>query len=92
MYYKYFRSIIKSQGVPQINNEELIKLLDIAYFEGAINFLKHKREKATSSELRYKHDIDIKNLEKQVVERLNGPYGEIYPKQVLNEMLVRSRS
>ena len=91
MYYKYFRNIIKSQGVPQINNEELIRLLDIAYFEGAINFLKHKKEKTTNSELRYRHDIDIKALEKQVERLINGQYGDIYPKEVLNGMLLKSR-
>ena len=77
--------------MPQINNEELIRLLDIAYFEGAINFLKHKKEKTTNSELRYRHDIDIKNLQKQVERLITGNYGDTFPKHVLNGMLVKSR-
>lgn len=92
MYYKYFRGVIKNQGTPQLNNEELTRLLDIAYIEGAINYLKQKKDKTTKSEDRYKLDIDIISLEKRISFLINSQYGDNKPKDVLNSMLVNSRN
>ncbi|WP_223032672.1 hypothetical protein [Hanstruepera marina] len=92
MYYKYFRGVIKNQGTPHLNNEELTRLLDIAYIEGAINYLKQNKEKVLTSDERYKLDIDIISLEQKVSRLISGRYGDKYPKEVLNGMLVNSRN
>ena len=92
MYYKYFRGVIKNQGTPQLNNDELTRLLDIAYIEGALNFLNQKRDKAPNTEERHKNDVDIYHLKKKLSSLLGGRHGDIYPKDVLNRMLVKSRS
>lgn len=92
MYYKYFRGVIKNQGTPQLNNEELTRLLDIAYIEGALNFLIQKKDKALITEQRHKNDVDIYRLKKKLSSLIGGQYGDEYPIDVLNDMLVKSRS
>ena len=92
MYYKYFRGVIKNQGTPQLNNEELTRLLDIAYIEGVLNFLKQKMANAPTNEERYRHNLDIIQIEKSLSRLIGGQYGTTYPKDVLNGMLVKSRN
>ena len=87
-----FRGVIKNQGTPQLNNEGLTSLLRIAYIEGAINNLKQKKDKISNNDERYKLDINIISLEKRVSHLINSRYGDKYPKEVLNSMLVNSRN
>lgn len=91
MYYRYFRGVIKNQGVPNLNNEQLKRMLDIAYFEGALNLIKDKQAKTTDNQESHKYSIDIINLEKHISKLLNYPYAKETPKSILNSMLSKSR-
>ncbi len=91
MYYKYFRGVIKNQGVPNLNSEQHVKMHDIAYFEGALNILKKLKEKTIKTEERYKYDVEIMSIEGNLSRLLNLPYGKEYPKSVLNGMLIKSQ-
>ncbi|WP_026755752.1 hypothetical protein [Sediminibacter sp. Hel_I_10] len=91
MHYKYIRTIVKSAGIPNLNAEQFVRLMDIAYYEGALNYLKKKQSDTKNRDERHKYALEILHLEDRLAVLLNSPYHKIKPNEVLNVLLVNSR-
>jgi len=81
-YTKYLSSILRTQGVPNMDQEQFGKIMNAVHLEARLSLLKTLKEKAVKSSEPYRYDIDYhtndtkltaitKNLEpKEFFERL----------------------
>ena len=68
MHYKGIRNIVNKKGIPELSIEQFVKLMDIPYLEGALGYVKKKRDESNDQRLSYNHSVEILNLEKSVIQ------------------------
>ncbi len=77
-YTRYFSTILKTQGVPNLNLEQYARLMNIVSLEGRLQELLDMRKHDNT----FKYDVRISRLEKQLAKlTINN-----FPNHVLNDM------
>jgi len=81
-YSKYFGSVTKDKGQPNLNAEQFRRMMNIVSVEGVIQGLNIIKEKFKNTTAYYKFDIDIFKHER-VLTDLSG---NLNPNELLKEM------
>ena len=84
---KYYRNLIKVNGLPHLNVEQHCRLMNIISLEGGINQLELLRCKQTVTSRKYELDIKLQHLK----GKLKTLTLDHYPKEVMNNMLWLSK-
>ncbi len=81
-YSKYFGSIIKDNGQPNLNTEQFRRMMNIVSVEGIIHGLNIIKEKYKNTSAYYKFDIDIFKHQRVLTELSEN----LEPDELIKEM------
>lgn len=84
-YTKYFRGVLKNHGQLHIKPEHYILIIDISNLEERIETLRFVSKKYKGTDLHYKHDLDIKNVQNEILEKTGGLAPDILLKQMVTD-------
>lgn len=86
-YTKYFSGVLKNQGVPNLSVEQYARFMNIVSLEGRLQELQDLKAHVLNKEEQYKYDIRIYRIS----NKLKGLTAEQYPKEVMQNMLFKSK-
>jgi len=86
-YSKYFGSVTKDEGQPNLNAEQFRRMMNIVSVEGVIQGLNIIKEKFKNTTAYYKFDVDI-SKHQRVLTDLNG---NLSPDELTKDMYRLSR-
>ena len=86
-YSKYFGSITKGQGQPNLDTEQFRRMMNIVFVEGVIHGLNIIKEKYKNTTAYYKFDVDIFKHQRALTELS----GNLNPDDLIKEMHRLSR-
>ena len=81
-YSKYFGSVTKDNGQPNLNTEQFRRMMNIVSAEGVIHGLRIIKEKYKNTNAYYKFDLDIFKHQRVLTDLT----GNLSPHDLLQEM------
>ena len=86
-YTKYYRGVLRNQGVPNLNVEQYARLMNIVFLEGRLQELLVLKESIQNREEYYKYDVRINRITNKIKELSF----DNLPKELMQNMIFNSK-
>jgi len=86
-YTRYYSRVLKAHGIPHISVDQQCRLMNIVSLEGRLSELESLKKDLKLSSEAHNYDVKIYKVKQQIL----GLTADVYPKDLFNEMIVKSR-